>query len=103
MEEFLKLRRRLHDALNKASEEYPGKSYEGEMSIEIHYPGIYDEPEEYRDEPDAVVIRADFYLIGPTRHYVWKGTSIAEAVVKATKDIEVWIAGWKDGENDAVN
>ena len=96
MKEFLELRKKLHNALRKASEDYPGKSYEGEMEIAIHFPGIYDES----DDVDAVVIRADFYLIGPTRHYSWKGTSISEAVKRASADIDRWIADWKDGDGD---
>jgi hypothetical protein len=57
------------------------------MSIEIHYPGVYDNS----DEVDAVIIKADFYLIGPARHYCWKGTTIEEAVSRAAYDIDSWI------------
>ena len=87
MEEFLKLRKRLHDALKRAAKEEPGKSYEGEMEIAIHYPGIYDDS----DEADTVIIRADFYLLGPSRHYSWKGNTIKEAVEKASADFDSWL------------
>lgn len=104
MEEFLKLRKRLLDALLEASKDYPGKRYEGEMEVAFHYPGIYDEVtvgEDEKDLPDEVIIRADFYLIGPNRHYSWKGTTLAEAVKRASDDIDVWIAGWKECDGDA--
>lgn len=101
MEEFLKLRKRLLDALNKASEEYPGKSYEGEMAISYHYPGIYDFVEEGKEnEPDCVAIVADFYLIGPHRHYTWEGRTLEEAVKQASENIDTWIAGWKEGDGN---
>ena len=101
MEEFLKLRKRLLDALEEASKDYPGKRYEGEMEVAFHYPGIYDEVtvgEDEKDLPDEVIIRADFYLIGPNRHYSWQGTTLAEAVKRASADIGEWIAEWKKGE-----
>lgn len=104
MDEFLKLRKRLLDALEEASKDNPGKMYEGEMEVAFHYPGIYDEVtvgEDEKDLPDNVIIRADFYLIGPRRHYSWEGTTLAEAVKRASADIDRWIADCKDGDSDA--
>ena len=86
--EFIDLRKRLHEALNEASKDYPGKSYEGEMTLSIWFPGIYTSP----DETEEAIIEAHFYLIGPSRHYTWKGKTISEAVKKAAKDIDQWIS-----------
>lgn len=87
LQEFLDLRDRLHAALNKVSEDCPGKSYEGEMSLGIYFPGIYAS----KNETAEAVIEAHFYLIGPHRHYTWKGRTVREAVKKASRDIDKWI------------
>ena len=98
MSDFLKLRQRLLDALREVSERDPGKHYEGEIELYLHFPGIYEDV----DGVDQAHIRGHFYLIGPYRHYDWHGLSIKEATERAAKDIDKWIAEAldEDGEED---
>lgn len=86
---FYALRKDLHKALTGVIElGAPGKSWEGEMSIAVHFPGVYDLP---TDKPDEVCIHADVYLIGPHRHYDWCGSTFSKALDKAEADIRGWI------------
>ena len=57
------------------------KSYEGQVSVV--YPNYFQEPDEF-------AVTLDCYLIGPTRHYSWKGKSIDECCQKAIADVKKW-------------
>ncbi len=59
------------------------KSYEG--AITVHYPCYFDEPDEYK-------LRLDCYLIGPARHYDWKGKSVEDCCQQAIADVKAWIS-----------
>lgn len=61
------------------------KHYEGRVSLQ--WPGYFD---------DDYVVELDCYLIGPSRHYSWRGVSHDDALAKALADVRVWIA-----ENEA--
>ena len=81
---FLDLRKRVLDVVDQlrgAGE--PGKSYDGDMSVE-YFIG-YDGEEKYKVELHC-------YLIGPSRHYSWSGKTLNAALNKAEKDINKWIA-----------
>jgi len=87
LDDFLALRQRILDALKEAAKSHPGKSYEGEIELYLHFPGIYEDV----DGVDQAHIKGHFYLIGPYRHYDWHGLSIKEATERAAKDIDKWI------------
>ena len=67
----------------------PGKSYEGEWEITMHYPGE-SEDEEAKQDADYWQIQLHCYLIGPGRHYSWSGKTFDEAVKKAKYDVTNW-------------
>lgn len=68
----------------------PGKSYEGAWELCIEYPST--------DEGGAKMppcfweITMHSYLIGPDRHYKWRGKTFEEAVTKCWKDVDLWCA-----------
>lgn len=37
------------------------------------------------------------YVIGPSRHYEWRGRTMDEALDKAEADINTWIEEWEGG------
>ena len=65
------------------------KSYEGRVGIV--YPSYFDATEpETEDKPFVVVL--DCYVLGPHRHYEWRGATLDWALRLATADVEEWIA-----------
>ena len=69
-------------------EHEPGKFYEGEWEITFHYPG-WDEDSTGTFQPDFCKIKLHCYLIGPSRHYEWKGT-LEEAMTRCKKEVTQW-------------
>lgn len=70
------------------------KSYEGAWSL--HFPNYFVDPENPSkwDEPYAATLHC--YLLGPARHYDWRGKSWGEVFDRAEKDINRWI-GEREG------
>ena len=88
-EEFLDLRKRLFEAMDKYYEEDEacGKSYEGQFSISLNFPNYFQES----DIP-TYNIHLDMYIIAPIgRHHDWCGKTFEEAFEKCKNDILVWI------------
>lgn len=86
--EFLKLRKRVFDALSKIDMSCGCKSYEGTFEISIEYNNYF---EQENDDIYDVVIKLHCYVLGPARHYTWKGKTLLEAVNKCKIDVEQWI------------
>lgn len=75
LKRFLQIRREMFKQI-KESLEIDGhcKSYEGSLSIEIHFPDYWE-----GDIPHYN-IHLDCYLLGPHRHYDFPGMTLAEAL-----------------------
>lgn len=65
------------------------KSYEGAFEV-LHLYTDYFEDAQAIAKPE-VVIRLHCYVLGPARHYEWKGRTFEEALAKAEYDISDWI------------
>jgi hypothetical protein len=79
-----KLREKVFDHIKKSLEECGHcKSYEG--AVRIVYPTYFT-----RGDPDCWGLELHCYLIGPSRHYEWRGNILAVCIDKAEKDINHW-------------
>lgn len=88
---FLVLRRKVMAGIKKAlAIECPCKSYEGFMELVIEFPDYF-ELENSEDAPNWYVIRLHCYVLGPARHYEWRGRTLDEALDKAEEEINQWI------------
>lgn len=76
----------------------PGKYYEGEWEIRFDYPG-WDEDSEGVAQPEWCVIVLHCYLIGPSRHYEWRGT-LQDAITRCKKETEQWCKEVYENECD---
>lgn len=74
----------------KLEEDGHCKSYEGAMRLEC--------PNHFSPE-DGYSLELDCYVLGPNRHYRWKGDTVQECIDKAEADIAAWIAG----DNEIIN
>ena len=97
---FIALRRRVMQAIHRELElnDYC-KFYEGTFEIFVSYPNYFDrEYDNKPDEPDFYIIRLHCYVLGPGRHYEWRGSTLKNALDKAEKDINKWIREDDNGE-----
>ena len=92
---FLALRRRVMQAIRRQLEvDSTCKSYEGAFEILVSYPDYFDwEYDNKPDEPKFYLIHLDCYVLGPGRHYEWRGRTLKNALDHAEKDINQWIRG----------
>lgn len=90
-ERFHRLREKTFAEIGKALEANDGygKSYEGAFEIVLEYPNFYEDPD--ATSGPVVIIRLHCYILGPARHYEWKGKTFSEALTKAERDITAWI------------
>lgn len=88
--DFLSLRRYLFDFWNKHGMDECHKSYEGAFELLLSFPCYFDDGAD-KDEPDFFEITLHCYVLGPYRHYHWRGNNFKEVVNEARKDIERWI------------
>lgn len=101
-DEFLKLRQEVMDALAKVTMDCVHKSYEGTFELTFSYPSFFDDGYD-KDEPDAVIIQLYCYVLGPSRHYEWRGKDILSAVENCREDVRQWIKdelGDRDSDDD---
>lgn len=70
------------------------KSYEGAFQIQL--------PDYFDAERGApwVQLRLDCYVLGPTRHYQWRGDTLGQAVAMAKADLATWIEELAAQEQD---
>ena len=90
--------RRLRKVVMKAIEEQPAddpccKSYEGAFEWTVCYPNYFDD-ETGDSGADHYVLTLHCYVLGPARHYDWRGKTMDEVLDKAEKDIDSWIGGY---------
>lgn len=95
---FLTMRRRVMNAIRIELEEDPCcKSYEGTFEILVSYPDYFERTyENKQDDPNFYIIRLHCYVLGPGRHYEWRGKTFKEALDKCEKDINEWILMCED-------
>jgi hypothetical protein len=62
------------------------KGYEG--AISVHFPSYLDV-----EDGDCNEVQVDLhcYVLGPSRHYSWRGPTLAKALDAAAKDVRRWI------------
>lgn len=72
------------------------KSYEGFMELVIEFPDYFEMDRSKEDAPNQYVIRLHCYVLGPARHYEWRGRTLDEALDAAEKEISMWIAEVED-------
>ena len=93
-ERLQKLRQDLYQAIERALEEDDHhKSYEGIFEVAKCYPSYFE-----RDEKPTWIITLHCYVIGPHRHYNWRGETFEVALNKAEHDIRKWIVDDYNGE-----
>jgi hypothetical protein len=69
------------------------KSYEGAFAIAL--PGYFDEA-----DGSWVELQLNCYVLGPTRHYRWRGGTLGEAVSMAAADLATWISELDETESE---
>ena len=86
---FNALRKMVDEAIEHAwAQGEPGKSYEGAWEVTCEFPST----DEGGAEKDATywMIVLHCYLIGPNRHYSWKGKTLEQALDECSRDVEMW-------------
>jgi len=74
------------------------KTYEGHMELLFEFPDYFELAGSGEDAPNWYVISLHCYVLGPARHYEWKGRTLDEALDAAEKEISMWIAEVEDDE-----
>lgn len=89
LDRFLAIRAELFAAIEKAlAKDGHCKSYEGAFSIA--WPNYFDDHS--TDPYDRWAIRLNCYVVGPSRHYEWRGMTFENALEKCESDVRAWIA-----------
>ena len=93
LELFLYLRRTVYEYIEEYLKDDCGhKSYEGTWELLTSYPSYFDSDTFY-DGPDAVIATLHCYVLGPHRHYEWRGRTWKEAFKQAKRDIDRRVNG----------
>lgn len=96
IQRLIALRQRLFDAIGRQLARCGDcKIYEGRFAINL--PNYF----ERHDENNAWRVELDCYVIGPSRHYEWRGDTLAEAVEKAERDVSKWIIERDEDSEDS--
>jgi hypothetical protein len=72
------------------------KSYEG--TVEVKYPNYFE-----RTSENQCVVTLHCYVLGPSRHYTWFGTTLDEALDRAFADVRQWVDDAKKAEVEDAN
>lgn len=90
-ERFSVLRKKVADYIRWYLEDDCGhKSYEGTWEALASYPSYF-EDETGTAEPDFYRLTLHCYVLGPSRHYDWDGSTFGEALDECERDIDQWI------------
>lgn len=88
MRRFHALRKRLFRDIEQALEDDGYcKPYEGIFEITTCYPSYFEEG----NAPEHYVIVLHCYVIGPARHYEWRGKTLEAALDKCEAEINGWL------------
>lgn len=89
---FDALRKLVMDAIRKQLEiDCCCKSYEGAFEWTVCYPTYFDDPEA-KEAPEFYVLQLHCYVLGPARHYEWRGKTRTEVLDKAEREIKSWLS-----------
>jgi hypothetical protein len=95
-ERFSKLRKKVMQAIEEQlAIDCSCKSYEGTFEWNICYPDYF-EDETGNKGASFYMLTLHCYVLGPGRHYQWKGKTMDETLDKAEKDIYRWLGGNED-------
>lgn len=94
---FDRLRERTANAIAYELQQNDGacKSYEGTWEVLISFPDYFSD-NTASSPPDFTEIRLHCYVLGPHRHYEWKGDTFFDALLKAEAEIDSWIEHQKE-------
>lgn len=91
LKRFAALRKTIMDAIKRELEiDSYCKSYEGAFEWVFHYPDYFDDPQA-ESGPDDCLLILHCYVLGPSRHYKWSGSTPTQCMDKAEKEIKSWI------------
>lgn len=99
--DFLSLRRCLFDFWDKHGMDECHKSYEGTFELLLSFPCYFDDGAD-KDKPDYFEITLHCYVLGPHRHYHWRGNNFKEVVKEARHDIARWIKEEMEMDNEDI-
>ena len=91
---FLTLQRRVMQAIRRELEaDCHCKGYEGTFELIVGYPSYFDctFDDAPVNEPNFYMIKLHCYVLGPGRHYEWRGSTFESALNKCEADINSWI------------
>lgn len=89
---FLALRRKVMAGVKKAlAIDCSCKSYEGFMELVIEFPDYFEMDRSEENAPNRYIIKLHCYVLGPARHYEWRGRTLDEALDAAEKEISMLI------------
>lgn len=77
------------------------KSYEGAFEVTMSFPEYFQD-ETGTKPPDFVSITLHCYVLGPSRHYTWKGPTFLDALRKAEAEIDSWIEAQEEEKNNGI-
>ena len=90
---FQKLRKMVaEEIIRRVEEGCEHKSCEGIWEITLSYPDAFEDPKGVGSF-DVAIVTLHCCVLGPSRHYTWKGYTIEAALQRAEKDITEWIKG----------
>ena len=90
-EKFKKILKMVADYITTYLKEDCGhKSYEGTWEFLASYPSYF-EDETATAAPDSYQVTLHCYVLGPGRHYDWKGSSLEKVLEDCERDIRRWI------------
>ena len=100
-ERFDDLRRRLWDLLYAVDFSDGCKSYEGALEVHVEYPDYFfclvnNEDKPQIPSPSYYCITLHCYVLGPARHYEFKGKTFCEAL----DGFEKWISNEENRKDD---
>lgn len=102
MERFDRLRQRTMQAIAyELSLDGRCKSYEGTFEVTMSFPEYFQD-ETGTKPPDFVSITLHCYVLGPSRHYTWKGPTFLDALRKAEAEIDSWIEAQEEEKNNGI-
>lgn len=88
---FDALRKLVAEAIRKELEiDFHCKSYEGTFEWTVCYPNYF-EDNDGTAEPNYYILTLHCYVLGPARHYEWRGETKAEVLDKAEREIKLWL------------
>lgn len=91
MDRLMRLRKYLFDKIREAfADGAIGKSTEGLFEVCHSLADYYEEEYKGGYSGELWIVKLYCYVVGPSRHYEWKGRTLEDAVKKAENEIYGW-------------